>query len=107
MKPNESKTKLEQGENERQRLPEGVPVYSDPIDDKADSGIVWYKTKGNEFEKPYLLFTFEQLAERDKVIARAAFEVGRVQGILLFETMADPITADDYLQSEEFKELTK
>lgn len=75
-------TKLEQSENERQRLPEGVPVYIN---------------KPNVGEFNGTAMTYVDRLERDKAIARAAFIQARQR----------QWQADDYLNSEEFKKLIK
>jgi len=91
MKPNESKNKL----------PEGVPVM---IDDGYE---VYSLTLIDlRYEKPNgTAYTFEQLADREKAIARAAYSKGRSMAYAEIETGGALMSADDYLQSEEFKKL--
>jgi len=84
------------------KLPEGVPVFVDifGIRNVDDKGL---RPNGTAM-------TYTDRLERDKAIARAAFEAARrevtdeARG--LYDSW-DYQSADDYLQSEEFKELTK
>lgn len=79
------------------KLPEGVPVFI-----AKDGWIFNSKTTTN---KPNgIAYTFEQLAELKEAIARAAFFAGvksrhDYRHEIVFQT------ADDYLQSEQFKKL--
>ncbi len=51
-----------------------------------------------------LAFTFDQLADRDKAIARAAYIQGHRQGFKRIDS--ETSAADDYLASPEYKTLT-
>lgn len=85
------------------KTPEGVTVFID-TDFYNSVGFVVEGANG-------LAFTHEQLAERDRAIARAAWEASAKASAVYFAeqgitcTVTAPV--DDYLQSEEFKELTK
>lgn len=85
------------------KLPEGVPVF---IDTENKVCNCWLFDELEQINGTAL--THEQLAERDKAIARAAFLAARrevtdeARG--LYDSW-DYQSADDYLQSEEFKKL--
>ena len=85
------------------KLPEGVPVM---IDDGCE---VYSLTLIDlRYEQPNgTAMTYADRLDRDKAIARAAFEAATA-----FDEASDDFsskykTADDYLQSEEFKDLIK
>lgn len=101
----------------------GIRVWIDAS--TVESGLsfeVYPEQQGGFCYSKYNLLTDQQLAERDKEIARAAFERGRALNYVVreetrnpsgdkfsiyeeFVQKSSPETADDYLQSEEFKKL--
>jgi len=91
----------------------GIRVYADAS--TVQSGLsfeVYPEQQGGLCYSKYNLITDQQLAERDKAIARAAFEAGRkwdTQKFNLYDLQTHEgyshDSADDYLQSEQFKKL--
>lgn len=78
------------------KLPQGVAVWIDVLGQVFRDGEFIFLSKPNG-----LALTHDQLDERDKTIARAAYLRGR--SLLVNDGHIE--TLDDYLQSEEFKKL--
>ncbi len=76
------------------KLPQGVAVHIRKV---KNSDLIIVCEAGQILEIKGQAFTFEQLAERDQAIARAAFIAARER----------QWQADDYLQSEQFLKLIK
>jgi hypothetical protein len=79
------------------KLPEGIPVYINP------HGLVW-TADVPVHQHNGIAFTFKQLSERDRAIARAAWDARSRDMIVECD---NPVPIDDYLQSDEFLSLIR